>query len=163
MVSTISEFDPTKQAVILFGAASLYTVYKLQLFNLKAYNDLSLAFSIIAFLWFITILIRWLFYTEQISNKVNKLPKIKMPYKIKCCIKTNKCEDGDLNIWSVIHFITYLIVGYFIPNHYIAILYISIVCELIEIGTGDTSKLILDPITNLTGYTIGSYLSPYNY
>jgi len=161
MASKKSDFSPTKQAAILFGSGGLYIVYKLQLFNNKAYNDLSLAFSIISFLWFITILIRWLFYSDIKNSKTNKLPVIKIPRCIKCCIKTRKCEDGNFNIWSCIHLTIYIVVGYFIPRQYIAILCISIFCELVEIVLGDVSKLILDPVTNLIGYTIGSYLSPY--
>jgi hypothetical protein len=55
----------------------------------------------------------------------------------------------------------YIIIGYFIPQHYGAILVLSILCEITEIILGDTAKIILDPITNLIGYSIGSYLSPY--
>lgn len=160
MPSTISDFNLGRQAIVLFGSVSLFVVYKLQLFKLDDYNNLALAFSIVMFLWLISIFVRYMFYTDDMSGKMDNIPKIGIPGNLKCCIKMNKCEDGDLNIWSLIHFIMYAIIGYFIPGYYLAILYISIVCELFELGMGYTSKLILDPVTNLAGYFVGSLLSP---
>lgn len=163
MVSDNPEFSPRKQAVILFGSVSLFCLYKLDIFKEKDYNKLALIFSIISFLWFVSILLRWIFYTEDSSDPLATLPKIKVPNCIKCVIKHNKCETGDINIWNIIHLIIYIIVGYFVPNKYLIISYISILNELIEIGTGNTAKLIIDPITNLFGYFIGSSLSPYKH
>lgn len=155
MVSSNPEYSPRKQAVILFGAVSLFCIYKLNIFREQDYNKLALIFSIICFLWFISILVRWLYCP------VDNFPKIKVPNCIKCIIKHNKCESGDINAWNVIHLIIYITVGYLVPDRYLTILYISILNELIEIGTGNTAKLIIDPITNLIGYFIGSSLSPH--
>lgn len=163
MVSDNPEFSPRKQAVILFGSISLFCIYKLEIFREPDYNNLALIFSIIAFLWFVSILWRWLYYTDDSKDPLNKLPKIKVPTCIKCVIKHNKCETGDINVWNIIHLILYIIVGYFVPDRYLVILYISILNELIEIGTGNTAKLVIDPLTNLLGYFIGSNLSPYKF
>lgn len=161
MVSSDPEFSPRKQAVILFGAISLFCIYKLNIFREHDYNKLALIFSIICFLWFISILVRWLYCSDKKIDPLGSLPKIKVPKCIKCIIKHNKCETGDINAWNVIHLIIYITVGYLVPDRYLVILYISILNELIEIGTGNTAKLIIDPITNLIGYFIGSSLSPY--
>ena len=161
MVSSDPEFSPRKQAVILFGAVSLFCIYKLNIFREHDYNKLALIFSIICFLWFISILVRWLYCSDKKIDPLESLPKIKVPKCIKCIIKHNKCETGDINAWNVIHLIIYITVGYLVPDRYLVILYISILNELIEIGTGNTAKLIIDPITNLIGYFIGSSLSPY--
>jgi hypothetical protein len=163
MVSDDPEFSPRKQAVILFGSISLFCIYKLKIFAEPDYNNLALIFSIIAFLWFVSILWRWLFCTNKSKDPLSKLPKIKVPHCIKCVIKHNKCETGDINIWNVIHLVLYIVVGYFVPDRYLVILYISILNELIEIGTGNTAKLVIDPLTNLLGYFIGSNLSPYKF
>jgi hypothetical protein len=160
MSSEESNFGPKKQTVILFGSVSLFFVYKLKLFQNPDYNKLALIFSIICFLWFISVFVRWLFYSDQRKDILDELPKIELPYGFKCLFRTRKCEDGDLNVWSLIHFIIYIVVGYFVPGHYLAILIISILCELVESEIGDTNKMILDPITNLVGYYIGSQISP---
>lgn len=161
MVSSDPEFSPRKQAVILFGAISLFCIYKLDIFREHDYNKLALIFSIICFLWFISILVRWLYCSDKKIDPLESLPKIKVSKCIKCIIKHNKCETGDINAWNVIHLIIYITVGYLVPDRYLVILYISILNELIEIGTGNTAKLIIDPITNLIGYFIGSSLSPH--
>lgn len=163
MVSGISEFEPKRQALVLLGAISLFTVYKYQLFRCQAYNDLVLAFAIMCFVWFITIVFRWLFYTEQRKRNMEKAPKIELPSCVKCAIQYSKCEDGDLNVWSLIHLVSYMIIGYFVPGLYLTIIYVSFVFEIVEIGMGNTSKIIIDPLTNLLGYFIGSNLSPYRY
>ena len=163
MVSGISEFEPKRQALVLLGAISLFGVYKYKLFRCQAYNDLALAFAIMCFVWFITIVFRWLFYTEQRKKDMEKTPKIEVPSCVKCVVKYNKCEEGDLNVWSFIHLICYTVIGYFVPGLYLTIIYVSVVFEIIEIGMGNTSKIIVDPVTNLLGYFIGSSLSPYRY
>lgn len=159
----ICEFSPSRQALVLFGSFSLYFVYQNQLFAYQAYNHLALALAIMALLWWLTIFLRWLAYTETIQKKADTLPTLKLPSTLKCLLPHSKCEAGDLNLWSLLHLVAYAIIGYFVPNQYLAVIYLSFVFELIELGMGNTSKLIVDPITNLLGYVIGSSLSPYSY
>jgi hypothetical protein len=116
--------------------------------------------------WILIFTAVWLLY--QFTYKVkygDLLANFKLfdvPYEIKCFFEEPGCEDGNINGWSLVQIFAYLIIGYFVPNQYLVIVVISVLIELIEPMAGYQPKYIIDPVTNLTGYTLGSLMSPKN-
>lgn len=154
------EHNIWSQVFMFFLAMTLFVFYYFSIFRPKGYNNLALAFSIVTFVLFVSIVCR---YSSSKLSDVKENALIEIPYCIKCFPKTDHCESGDINQWSLMHFVVYMLIGLYIPNLYIEILYISIFCELIETGMGYTSKYIMDPLTNLFGYFIGTILHKQRY
>lgn len=98
-------------------------------------------------------------YRRKYGDILGSVKIAKVPDDIKCFFNEPRCDKGDLNGWSLSHFAMYMIIGYFVPKQYVLILIISVLFEIIEVPIGANSKLIIDPITNLSGYWIGSQLS----
>jgi hypothetical protein len=162
-VKKMDEMSIQKQIVVLLISILFFLAWYFCIFRIENHNKLALAFSIVTILWLLTIFIRFITirkYREKDFSQLKK-PIIKLPTDIKCMIGDRNCKRGNINIWSIIHFVTYTIIGYYIPRCYAEILIISISCELLESGLGQTSKYITDPVINLLGYTIGSYFSKY--
>ena len=153
------EFSISRQIILLFISIILFVLYYISAFRNYKYNQLCLAFSIVVFLWLITITYRYFVipYIDENKNHYDGII-IEIPYEIKCMIGDSNCDKGNVNYWSLIHLSIYIIIGYLIPDCYIEIIIISIACELLESALGYTNKMIIDPITNLIGYTIGSLL-----
>lgn len=82
-----------------------------------------------------------------------------LPNEIKCAFGERDCENGDLNGWSVAHFLMYFLIGIVVPGEYGLVILFSIIFELIEPIMGSNSKFIADPIVNFLGYLSGSQLS----
>jgi hypothetical protein len=146
------------QATLLFISIILFVIYYFHLFREDKHNKLALAFAVVTFLWFITVVYRY-WCREWEVKQVKHMPIIDVPYEIKCTIGDENCENGDITTWTIGHFIIYMIVGLYIPNCYLEILIISIICEMLESALGHTSKFVIDPLINLTGYAIGSAFS----
>jgi hypothetical protein len=147
----------SRQAVVLLLTLFLFWIYYFSIFRDPVHNSLALAFSIVSFLWLLTIVVRY--HWDELNDCKKDHRKIVLPVGFKCCIGDSRCEDGDINFWALIHVMIYITVGYFIPHRYFEILIISIICELIESAIGHTSKMVADPIINLTAYAIGSHFS----
>jgi hypothetical protein len=71
----------------------------------------------------------------------------------------NRCEDVHFDWWTVGHLLIYFTLGLFVPKHYLLILVISILCESYEYISGWRARWLLDPISNMIGYIIGSLLA----
>jgi hypothetical protein len=155
MPSKDVNFSLSVQIVILFIAIILFIIYYYRIFALEKHNRLALAFSIVTFLWFASITLRYL-YNKQKCKKEKKFILVDIPHCIKCTIGDKNCETGNIEIWGIFHFIIYMLIGLFIPDCYIEIIIISVVCELLETAVGHTSKYIVDPLINMSGYIIGS-------
>ena len=94
--------------------------------------------------------------------------KIKLPDCMKCYIKNvstnpanNDCTKEDIDGWSIGHILIYFTIGAFIPNIYMEIFIISLLCEIWEHRVGWRARWIIDPITNLLGYALGVWSSSY--
>jgi hypothetical protein len=157
-----SEFSPSVQIIILFISILLFVIYFYRFFALEKHNRLALAFAIVTFLWFITVFFRYLLDRPK-CKKEDKFILADIPYSIKCTIGDKKCEKGNIEIWGLFHFIIYILVGLFVPDCYIEIIIISILCELLETALGHTSKYVVDPLINITGYIIGSAFAKQHY
>ena len=90
---------------------------------------------------------------------------IKLPNYLKCLpfdTFLNKfCEKNDIDVYSIIHFIIYVTVGFIVPNMYFAVIIFSIIFELYELLLGHRCRLWQDPLFNLMGYFIGSSIINY--
>jgi hypothetical protein len=64
-----------------------------------------------------------------------------------------KCFD----IWSVIHFVIYLVAGMMFPNEPRMVISLSISCEIFELLIGCRGRLSDVPV-NILGYMVGSSL-----
>lgn len=93
------------------------------------------------------------------GNFLGKIKITKVPDEIQCLFGEPKCDQGEINGWSIAHFLMYGIIGYLVPGEYVFILLISLAFEILEEPFGANSKIIIDPLTNLFGYWVGSQLS----
>jgi hypothetical protein len=83
-----------------------------------------------------------------------------VPMGIKCVFNETGCEEGDLDGWSMMHGLLFLLLGIAIPNKYWTVIIISIIYEIAQPWFGNQPKYIINPLISLTGYAIGSSLSP---
>uniref|UniRef100_A0A6C0LTE8 Uncharacterized protein n=1 Tax=viral metagenome TaxID=1070528 RepID=A0A6C0LTE8_9ZZZZ len=83
---------------------------------------------------------------------------ISIPHDVKCFFNESNCEEGDVDGWTLLSGFIYIIAGYLIPNNYFAAILISVIIEIIKSKTKMNSKFIINPLFNITGYAIGSYL-----
>jgi len=100
-------------------------------------------------------LVIWYVYGFALSQ--NKI--IDVPMSIKCLIETNNCEAGDINMWTLIRAGMFGVIGYLFPGHYILVIVVSVIMEYFEPVVGINANFIINPLANLTAYTIGSLLS----
>jgi len=84
---------------------------------------------------------------------------LSVPPEIKCFFGEDKCEEGDIDYWTLLHGIVYLIIGILVPNQYLTVVIISIVFELFQPYLGNGSRYLINPLVNLTGYSIGSIIN----
>lgn len=149
--------ENNKRYLILYIVAILlFVAGYLQVFKDRGKDYALIYFSVITAIWGISVQYR--FYNPNHKFK-NYNFKITVPHKVKCLFNEKRCEEGDLNSWSALHFVIYLIAGFLFPNRFIFFLIISLLCELFELKIVDcNAKWILDPTTNMLGYVIGSLL-----
>lgn len=150
--------QPNVQIVLLFISLFFLLLYIVKPFKNNDYNNLCLAFFIFNASWLLTVVVRYL-YRAQGGKRVSEGVIIPIPYGLKCYFGENLCEQGNFTLFSIFHFVGYLLIGLFIPGYYVEILIISVACEFLEAGLGFTSKFFLDPTVNILGYLTGSLLS----
>jgi hypothetical protein len=176
----IQEYSFGRQFIIFLIASFLLLVYIKSPFENEDYNKLALAFSIFNYSWLLTIIVRYLYFYYNKNSDINDTEKntshnifvkflkkivnfsIPIPYGLKCYFNESGCERGNITIFSFFHLIGYFIIGFLIPDYYWEIIILSYACEFLELGLGFTTKFIIDPLINISGYAIGSALSPYN-
>ncbi len=135
----------------------LLSLYYNKAFKNEDYNKLCLIYAIFILLWLGTIIVRFLYLSYYPKEKTGGAI-FEIPYGMKCYFGENKCEGGDFSLFSIIHIVAYIIIGYLVPGYYLEIFIISIGCELLECAMGIQSKFLLDPLINLAGYLIGTQL-----
>lgn len=134
-------------------AIILYVFGYVRIFTDQVKNKTLIYFSFITFLWGITSHYRY-HYTKLSGTEIMK---INVPDFIKCFFGENRCNEGDINIWTLMHFIIYLIAGIFFPNRYIFFFIISLLCELFELTiVAYNAKWVIDPLFNMLGYLVGN-------
>lgn len=152
------QFSPYKQILLLFIVIILLVLYYNQAFVNPDYNKLCLVYAIFIALWLGTIIVRYLVLHYYPMPK-NENVIFYVPYDVKCYFGQKDCENGDFTLFSIIHIVSYIVVGYFVPGYYLEILVISILCEFLEFGMGYSAKYLLDPTINLIGYFIGTQIN----
>jgi hypothetical protein len=150
-------YAPIKQLFLLFIALALICIYANDIFKNNEYNKLCLGYGIFILGWIGTIVFRYL-YLHYYPRPKSEAVIIEVPYGLKCLIGDPECEKADFTLFSIIHIVCYIALGYYVPNQYLIILIVSILCEFLEYFMGFQSKFILDPLINLAGYFIGSTL-----
>src|ERR1700753_2240994 len=89
------------QLVLLIISIILFVIYSEHLFKDEGYNKLALAFSIVIFLWLISIGFRRMYYKMGYGwNAESCLFDISQDFK--CAIGDSKCEDGNITYWTVL-------------------------------------------------------------
>merc|ERR1711965_334170 len=86
-----------------------------------------------------------------------------MPQSVKCPlanlnIAEPKCEEGDIDGWSLWHFSDHFVMGFLYPHlscEAYFVLFQSFLCELGEFVGGERARFVVDPGVNLLGYGIG--------
>lgn len=117
----------------------------------------------IILVYFISGLI-WTIYCKFLAGGlINSIPgrgkySIDPPKSAKCFIGERKCEEAVINIWTLFHFIINFIAGYFYPNRYLFVFIFAFITEIWELLIGFNAKWFIDPLANLSGYMLGSYL-----
>jgi hypothetical protein len=160
MLWSDSTYAPIKQVFLLLLGLILLFMYVQKIFKNEDYNNLCLAYSIFILSWLGTIMFRYVFlYYYPMNPSESKI--IKIPYGAKCLFGEQDCEKADFTFFSVIHIVGYILIGYFIPDQYIVILIVSVLCEFLEYFMGFQGKFVLDPVINLLGYFIGNMISKY--
>jgi hypothetical protein len=135
-------------AIILFSVGLIGTTD-------QVINNALIYFAVITFIWGLTSWYR--FYNTTLSGA--ELGRLKVPQSIKCLFGEDRCEEGDINIWTVMHFVIYFIAGLLFPNRYLFMLGASLFCEFFELMIASyNSKWIVDPIFNMFGYWLGNLL-----
>jgi hypothetical protein len=152
-----------KQITLLFLTIVLLILYWNKVFKNEDYNTLCLIYAIVIFLWNITVMVRFIYLSSYPQAEI-KDPIFKVPCGLKCYFGEPGCEGGDFTVFSIIHLVMYIIIGWIVPGLYIEVFFTSVACEFLEAGIGFQTKFILDPIVNMIGYIIGTQLKYlYNY
>ena len=152
------EFSPGKQVILLLISLFFLLLFITKPFKNNDYNNLCLAFCLLNAAWLVTIVVRFIYYQGGGVYKSSGAI-IEMPIGLKCYFNETGCERGDFSVFSIFHFVGYLLIGLFIPGYYWEILIISFACEFLELGLGYPTKFLLDPTVNMLGYLVGSGLS----
>ena len=150
-------YAPIKQLFFLFISLVLIYIYLNDTFKNNEYNKLCLGYAVFLLGWLCTIVFRYIFL-HYYPRPQSEGTIIEIPYGLKCLISDPQCAKADFCLFSIIHIVCYIALGYYVPNQYVIILVVSILCEFLEYFMGFQSKFILDPIINIAGYFIGSTL-----
>jgi len=145
------------QMVIFCVGFFLFLFWYSSVFKSNEYNTISLTFCVFILLW--------LFCNLTSSDKKDDKRDdnvIDIPPCLKCLLPLKRCDDEVIESVTVAHFLAYTIIGYLVPNLYMEIFLISITFEFFEGAIGYTAKIVVDPIVNMLGYLLGSYMSPNN-
>lgn len=146
------------QFVVLLIFIALFSANYYKIFINEKHNLLCLCFSFVTLAWLSTMTLRY--FTKKADVLAgDDWYVLVLPKGLKCLIGDKNCESGNMNIWSIFHFISYTIIGIFVPDCFIEIIFFSIGCELVESAIGSTSKMIVDPIVNMLGYILGSAIA----
>lgn len=99
-------------------------------------------------------------YKARYGDILQNMKIMDVPHAVKCYFGEENCDEGNIDAWSLLNMFVYFVIGYIVPGHYLLIIIVSIAFEIVKPMFGSNAKLIVDPLINLTGYAIGSMLSP---
>lgn len=93
---------------------------------------------------------------ERYSEVLSRFKIADVPHSLKCYFNEDQCEKGYIDGWSLLSGLIYLVAGFLLPGHHFIALIISIATQFIQPHFGIHSKYIIDPLINITMYSIGS-------
>jgi len=114
---------------------------------------------LIIIIFVIVIQIYNIFYKSKYGDYFKSIKIADVPDSVKCFFKEPQCEEGNIDGWSIVHALLYFGIGLVFPGHYITIIVISIIYEIIQPYLGNQPRYIINPLINLTGYSLGSVAS----
>ena len=91
------------------------------------------------------------------SILTHKLAEV--PMDIKCVFNEPKCEEGDIDGFTLVTGIVFVLIGITVPDQYLIVAVWSIILELVRSWMGTGARYVIGPLVNLTGYGIGSAIS----
>jgi hypothetical protein len=91
---------------------------------------------------------------------VNQIKIVNLPYSVKCLFDEKNCEEADIDCVTLLHALVYMIIGVLMPDKYLLIIILIIILEFVEPMFGRDSNFVIHPLVNISGYAIGSLLSP---
>lgn len=92
------------------------------------------------------------------ENNPLKMHIATVPHSIKCLIKYPNCDNNDIDGWTLMQGLIFFIVGFMIPNTYLAALIVAILLAIVKRYFGEKPKFIINPLISMAGYTLGSFL-----
>lgn len=98
-------------------------------------------------------------YVSRYGDILGEMKFAEVPYSVKCAFNEPDCEKGDLDGWSLVNALLFFIIGLIIPDKYLIIIVISVVLEILQPYFGNSSRYIINPLVNITGYAIGSLVN----
>ena len=155
---------------IVMYFAILYKNYEKLFYKYHLINNNNNIIGVYAIIVFASVL--WWSYTKFYRSKFKNPKKddpltrftIHLPSWFKCWIpsvsirENINCEDERISIMSIGHLISYIIIGSLFPREYFTVLVISIINEYYEYMTYQRCKWYTDPIINMIGYGIGTFI-----
>ena len=89
---------------------------------------------------------------------------IVLPKAMKCStsvpmVNGCRCDDSDIDGWSLVHVLIYITIGMVLPGYLGVVLVVSLLCEAFEFAVGLRARWWQDPLANCLGYAIGSALA----
>ena len=110
----------------------------------------------------LVLLTHYLRYAIQNSGSILGLKIIEIPNDIKCYFDEDRCDEGDIDTWSLLYFIISIVAGYILPRMHIQYIALSIIMEILMPYIGYSSRYIINPLVAITGYSIGNELNTYH-
>lgn len=85
---------------------------------------------------------------------------LEVPHRIKCMLNEPSCEQNNITKGIIIKSLIFMLYGYVFPHNIISAITTSVGIQIINLNMGSGSNLIIDVISNMTGFLIGRTLSP---
>src|SRR5438067_9768041 len=73
-----------------------------------------------------------LIFGSVYGNFLEQTHIAEVPHSIKCFFNEQRCDEGDIDGWSVCYGLCYFIIGLIVPDQYFAIIVISILVEIVQ-------------------------------
>ena len=98
-------------------------------------------------------------YKAKHGDILSNIKFADVPDSVKCFFNEPGCSKGNIDGWSLMHGLMFLIIGLIVPNQYFFVIIISIALEILQPFIGNNARYILNPLINLTGYAVGSVIN----
>jgi len=93
-------------------------------------------------------------------NLGQSYPVLMVPTNIKCFMDEDSCEQNNITIFTLIISALYGFIGYNFPDQYGVAIFSSVGFQILRQWMGYGSSYIVDPLANITAYTLGSIICP---